>query len=281
MSLISSTPKESYITFQIAFRGGVDRHAIKFDYHLDRDTIEDVVQEMIDEQVLSIRFKPYVVGELVKTLRDFARFKHTVPIIDPDAHCAHCHLGTCQGAVVNAGQGQTGGSVEPPRKPRTITRVHDPEPVAPPKKDDAVRRPSVCPEASAHDGLPIREYTNECPIDDFVADVAGQLGRDQEKAAEWISRLKPQDIQTVGDLRALQEGDWHQLGLTVFATRAFKNAMAVHKLLPRKIPSARSSEHAGSPGAGVVSPSTAAAVVAPVAAMIPGSVTSPRSEGTR
>ena len=90
------------------------------------------------------------------------------------------------------------------------------------------------------------------PITDFVTDIARQLGRDPEKAAEWMEKLHPQDILTVGDLRALQEDDWHQLGLTVFAARAFKNALnAKSKAIQPK----NSLEHVATNISSVTSPS--------------------------
>jgi WNK lysine deficient protein kinase len=47
-----------------------------------------------------------------------------------------------------------------------------------------------------------------------------------DKANEWLTRLHKQDIMLVGDLRELQDEDWAGLGLTVFATRALKNALS-------------------------------------------------------
>ena len=59
-----------------------------------------------------------------------------------------------------------------------------------------------------------------------MLDVTQHCNRPPEKAAEWIRRLKAQDIDTVGDLHRLQEDDWLKLNLTVFATRALRNALA-------------------------------------------------------
>ena len=49
--------------------------------------------------------------------------------------------------------------------------------------------------------------------------------RDLDKAEEWLQRLKAQDLMTVGDLRDLHDEDWASLGLTVFASRALRNAL--------------------------------------------------------
>ena len=72
---------------------------------------------------------------------------------------------------------------------------------------------------------PSREYYPDTRIDELVMDVALSTHRAPEKAHEWISRLHAQDIMTVGDLKQLHEEDWNNLNLTVFASRALKNAM--------------------------------------------------------
>lgn len=72
---------------------------------------------------------------------------------------------------------------------------------------------------------PIKEYRDDQPIDDLVRDTALANNRGQDKAHEWLQRLQAQDIMTVGDLRDLHEQDWGHLGLTVFASRALRNAL--------------------------------------------------------
>lgn len=77
-----------------------------------------------------------------------------------------------------------------------------------------------------HRVLPnFKEYHNDHLIEDFIQDVAALVNRPIEKANEWLLKLKGQDILTVGDLRDLHEEDWARLGLTVFASRAIKNAL--------------------------------------------------------
>ena len=71
----------------------------------------------------------------------------------------------------------------------------------------------------------LREYPDNVPIEDFVSEVAMAYNRGLDKAGEWLGKLKYEDIDTIGDLRKLQEEDWVRLGLTVFASRALKNAM--------------------------------------------------------
>lgn len=67
-------------------------------------------------------------------------------------------------------------------------------------------------------------------LDDFVSEVAALCNRPAEKAAEWIHVLKNQDLMRVGDLRDLQDEDWNRLNLTVFATRALRNALRGTKI---------------------------------------------------
>lgn len=74
-------------------------------------------------------------------------------------------------------------------------------------------------------------YSNDTILEEFVAGVAKSLGRDAGKASEWLSLLQSQDLQCVGDLRQLREDDWTALGLTVFAGRAFRNALTTKKPL--------------------------------------------------
>ena len=56
-------------------------------------------------------------------------------------------------------------------------------------------------------------------------DTAAANNRGTDKAMEWLQRLNAQDVMTVGDLRDLHDADWSSLGLTVFASRALRNAL--------------------------------------------------------
>ena len=114
-------------------------------------------------------------------------------------------------------------------------------------KDKIVHQPSGLasttkktygPEGITYDFEPMtRDYPNDFPIEDFVLDVASNCNRDADKANEWLSKLKNQDIMTVGDLRDLLDDDWAHLNLTVFASRALKNGL---QSTTRKVPSSLS-----------------------------------------
>lgn len=55
------------------------------------------------------------------------------------------------------------------------------------------------------------EYTDDRPIEEMVMDTAIATNRGVEKANEWLSKLKAQDIMTVGDMRELHDEDWGNL----------------------------------------------------------------------
>ena len=55
------------------------------------------------------------------------------------------------------------------------------------------------------------DYQDDQPIEDLVKDVATASNRGVDKANEWITKLKDQDIMTIGDLKDLQDDDWSSL----------------------------------------------------------------------
>ncbi|KAK9762731.1 hypothetical protein K7432_011254 [Basidiobolus ranarum] len=75
------------------------------------------------------------------------------------------------------------------------------------------------------EALSVRDYPDECPVEEIVRDIATATNRSMDKANDWLSKLQDQDIMTVGDLRELHDEDWTGLGLTVFARRALRNAL--------------------------------------------------------
>lgn len=84
-----------------------------------------------------------------------------------------------------------------------------------------------------------KEYADGAPIEDIVYDTASLTNRGADKAAEWLTKLKAQDLLTVGDLRDLHEEDWANLGLTVFASRALRNCLHGRHFRSPKISSQR------------------------------------------
>lgn len=97
-------------------------------------------------------------------------------------------------------------------------------------KSKTIARSPIASDAELE--APLRDYPNDFAIDEFIQDVAILTGRSAEKAARWLDLLQSQDIMMVGDLRALTEDDWGRLGLTVFASRAIRNAMSGRSAAP-------------------------------------------------
>ncbi len=65
--------------------------------------------------------------------------------------------------------------------------------------------------ASIFKSFHVLDYPNDYSIEEFVKGIALASNRGSEKAIEWIKKLNSQDIDTVGDLRALHEEDWASL----------------------------------------------------------------------
>lgn len=94
----------------------------------------------------------------------------------------------------------------------------------PPRKS-VESQPRTTDSSSYECEVPLKDYPNDYPIEDFVSEIAMITRRPLDKANEWLLKLKAQDIITVGDLRHLHDEDWTQLNLTVFACRSIRNAL--------------------------------------------------------
>jgi len=294
VSLLSVDDSKTKLTFQVVFKGS-DKQTVKFGFNTEKDTAENVVNEMIEEHILSSKFRQFVTASIHKILRDL--IKNVGAPDDP-----------------SGASGSAAGRPPPPVPPRVASNAFPlaplmassssaslPQPVpkqpaaqsiVSPLSDVAANavpllsasslpissinvngsaaptgkitlqsagasttKKTLGPEAINYDFEPMaRDYPNDFPIEDFVSDVATSCNRDAEKANEWLSRLKNQDIMTVGDLRDLHEDDWSHLNLTVFASRAFKNGLLGSTRKPFNPISPRlSAGTATSPGAGSAS----------------------------
>lgn len=200
--LTSTDDKKTKLGLQVVFKG-VDKHCIKFDFDVEKDTAEDVVREMIQEDVLSSRYQGLVSGEIHRILRDLSKL-----VVDVKT--------------------ESNRSTSPPSLLKDIEESK--------QVTDGIISPlsgtSRKPESQrSSDGsfldleIPSKEYANDFPIEDFVSELAITTRRPLEKANEWLHKLKAQDIMTVGDLRHLHDEDWAQLNLTVFACRSIRNAL--------------------------------------------------------
>ena len=256
VSLLCVDETKTKLTFQVLFKGS-DKQTVKFDFNTEKDTAENVVNEMIEEHILSAKFRQFVTAAIHKILRDLSK-----------------NVGAPEES--NSNNNQSNKPAPPAVPPRIVQNpliVSQPQPAQTPQvkhsqpapvndltssmtnlststassntntnnnnnivyKDKIVHQPSGLasttkktfgPEGITYDFEPMsRDYPNEFPIDDFVLDVASNCNRDADKANEWLLKLKNQDIMTVGDLRDLLDDDWAHLNLTVFASRALKNGL--------------------------------------------------------
>ncbi len=57
---------------QVVFKG-MDRMSVKFEFNLDTDTAEEVVNEMIHEQVLPAKYQHLITGEINRILREMTK----------------------------------------------------------------------------------------------------------------------------------------------------------------------------------------------------------------
>ncbi len=70
----------------------------------------------------------------------------------------------------------------------------------------------------------IKEYEDETNIEVFINDVCELIGK-KEMSSMYKSKLKSQDIRTVGELKIIHQDDWNRLGLSVYAYRILKNVI--------------------------------------------------------
>ncbi|KAI8147125.1 kinase-like domain-containing protein [Fennellomyces sp. T-0311] len=69
VQLLATDPSHKLLTLQVVFKGS-DKVSVKFEFNVEKDTAEEVVAEMIEEQVLPERYQHWITGELNRRLRD-------------------------------------------------------------------------------------------------------------------------------------------------------------------------------------------------------------------
>ncbi|KAJ3056112.1 signal transducing kinase of the PAK [Rhizophlyctis rosea] len=224
------TENKTQLTMQVVFKG-MDKLSVKFEFNIDTDTAEEVVNEMIQEQVLPAKYQHLITGEINRILREMNR---PPPEEDKKEESR-------QSWARNSVPSRTSvDSDTPPEvvRPAPITSVKsDPaiavqSPVAEAHQPSSATTGSLPRKASVTEPgvedfveFPSKEWPDDKPIEELVKDTAIATNRGLDKASEWIARLQAQDVMTVGDLRELHDEDWASLGLTVFAGRALKNAL--------------------------------------------------------
>ncbi|KAI8910611.1 kinase-like domain-containing protein [Powellomyces hirtus] len=226
--VLVATENKTHLTMQVVFKG-MDKLSVKFEFNVDTDTAEEVVNEMIQEQVLPARYQHLITGEINRILREMNK-----PAPEEDKNREESRQGwvTRSNSVRENVQADSDQSRIFPANPEdTVGSNSD--------TGTLLRKVSLMDGKSEefvdlpHKGLSIQsrvlsflsEYADDRPIEEMVMDTAIATNRGMEKANEWLAKLKNQDIMTVGDMRELHDEDWASLGLTVFASRALKNVL--------------------------------------------------------
>ncbi|KAI9106273.1 kinase-like domain-containing protein [Phlyctochytrium arcticum] len=220
------TENKTHLTMQVVFKG-MDKLSVKFEFNVDTDTAEEVVNEMIQEQVLPAKYQHLITGEINRILREMNK-----PLLEEDKNREESRQGW-----VNRSNSVSQSNIDSDSLPRPGTREqqlqqqHSDESMS---GDNAPLSRKVSIQDSRLedlvDNLPVKgTYLTPYHLDwsdvNMVMDTAIATNRGVEKANEWLAKLKAQDIMSVGDMRELHDEDWSSLGLTVFASRALKNVL--------------------------------------------------------
>jgi len=200
--LLSTNDQKNHLTMQVVFKG-MDRLSVKFEFNVDTDTAEDVVNEMIEEQVIPERYQQLITSEINRILRELNKYSPGTDDGNDDSH----HQTKMEKELAAADE-------------RAI---------------EAERRAFILEQQLAEKERKLEtellninygeDISNDRPIEELVRDVCINSNRNIDKANEWIQILKGQDIMTVGDLRELHDEDWKGLGLSILAQRLLKNTL--------------------------------------------------------
>ncbi|KAF9571360.1 hypothetical protein EC968_000676 [Mortierella alpina] len=206
--VLSTDEQKTHLVLQVVFKG-MDKLSVKFEFNVDTDTAEEVVNEMIDEQVLPQKYQRIITHDINRILRelagtndkkDSAGLTPSSPMLVTNGHAL--------GSVSHLALDSAGGH---------------PVPLA--RTTSSLSRKNSNPDWGVEEDLPFKEYSMDAPIEDLVHDTAMAYHRGPDKAKEWLAKLKNQDIMTIGDLKDLQDSDWAGFDLTVFASRALRNRL--------------------------------------------------------
>jgi len=237
--LMTADETKTQLTLQVVFKG-MDKLSVKFEFNVEKDTAEEVVNEMIEEKVLQDNYQQLITHEINRILRDINKQaneddpnkeEHKAPWPSQPG-TPPFHVGMSPHLTPHK------SSHGPSPTPINLDRDNSPNgTIAHPSVQSQPTIPNESPRKNSisgsgtewiqdyEDALPVKEYPDETPIEQFVRETALAINRDIDKANDWSKKLESQDIMTVGELRALMDEDWGQIGLTVFASRALKNAL--------------------------------------------------------
>ncbi|KAJ3295889.1 signal transducing kinase of the PAK [Borealophlyctis nickersoniae] len=221
--VLVSTENKTHLTMQVVFKG-MDKLSVKFEFNVDTDTAEEVVNEMIQEQVLPAKYQHLITGEINRILREMNK---PAPEDDKKREEGRQPWATrTNSATPRAGSDSeisldaSGNSSRPPLAPtsRNIELSSSSQgeiAVGGGFSGGSLPRKASVPGGGAggdeFEDFPVKEYTDDRPIEELVRDTAIATNRGLDKANEWLARLNAQDVMTVGDLRDLHDEDWANL----------------------------------------------------------------------
>lgn len=220
--------RDHVITFQLFFMSMA--RFIKFDFDLQSDTVEEVANEMLEEEVVSGDQR----DSLLKLLaRGIEKAKEGMDDVQRGVEKLDLEKGVRNDFNKIAGGCEDAESTQ---------EVSDVQGVSPGKA-----RLLQSPEISEEDQkrlaasrffddveCPSKKYDSDVLIEEFSIDVSVATKRSPEIAGNWIKTFKSNDIDTVFELKVLVDEDWDKLGLTVFSSRAMKNMLYGLDKIPLK-----------------------------------------------
>ncbi|CAG8489697.1 7673_t:CDS:2, partial [Racocetra fulgida] len=227
--LLTADNAKTQLTLQVVFKG-MDKLSVKFEFNVEKDTAEQVVNEMIEEKVLKDQYQQLVTHEINRILRDINKSTSE----DESKKEEHKTSWPSQPITPPFHVGMS-----PHLQPQRSSHTPVPTPMVLERDSptSTLSQQQIMAEPSRRNSLPggqaewnqefdeTHPVKDKTPIEDFVLEVVLATNKDPEKAKEWTEKLKKQEIETVGNLRALIDEDWQGIGLTVFAMRALKNSL--------------------------------------------------------
>ncbi|KAI9205115.1 kinase-like domain-containing protein [Polychytrium aggregatum] len=228
--LLEANETKTQLSMQVVFKDMDKLSRLKFEFNAETDTAEQVVSEMIHEQVLSSRYQHLITTEINRILKELQR-----PMLEDDRHREESRLNRRSASARS--QGERDDDMQRTRSDSRPPASYLPDVI--PMQREGSRPSSTSSEHSTltrkpsqnemdnemYEQIARKEYADDVLVSELVKDTAEGAGRGVEKGNEWLQRLHNQDIMTIGDLRQLTDPDWDNLGLTVFAARALKNAL--------------------------------------------------------
>ncbi|AFN82996.1 Ser/Thr protein kinase [Encephalitozoon romaleae SJ-2008] len=260
--------RDNVITFQLFFMSMA--RFIKFDYNLETDTVEDVANEMLEEEVVSEDQR----DTLLKLLsRGIERAKERIIEMEskePEGVVRKLSIDGEKGKADgprndfnkitdrNLSMEEVESMLEIDAKASGVsTNISRATPRSGGNESQRIGETPHSPlinsvELSSGEGIieehrkitngkcfdesecPNRKYDEDVSIEEFVTDVSVATKRSSETATNWIKTFKSNDIDNVFELKILVDEDWDKLGLTVFSSRAMKNMLYGLDKIPLK-----------------------------------------------